>query len=503
MQLRPHQIEVIEKTRQSIVDGYKKPLIFAPCSFGKTIVSAEIAKLCVEKGNKILFLVHRRLLAIQTKEKFDEYGLNSSIMMAGMHTNFNVNIMITTIQTYSRRLTLDEPRYNQFFHDADIIFCDEAHLGISETYQKIYSYYKDKIIIGLSGSPARGDQRGLGEVFSNIIKSTGIEDLTKKGFLAPIRYFAAETPDLTGVKTTAGDYNKGELQKKMNKEKLVGDVIENWLRLSKNRPTIIFSTGVKHSINLSEQFIKNGIPSAHLDSRTPHIERMDVLNDFREGRITVVTNCQLFTEGYDADFVSCIGIARPTKSLPLWIQMAGRGQRIYQGKKDCILLDFGGNIERHGLIEWEREWSLDGKKRAWAKPSEKQTKKVVKCRACNLVFEGKNKCPDCDTEVKSFGKKIATIEAELKELDKKKPKEHTIAEKRIWYGMLKFQQIKKGYADGWVSHKFKEKMGVWPKGFIGVEPIEPSKEFLNYMKFLNIKWAKRNQNKELNGSANA
>ena len=99
MELRTHQIEVIDKTRDAIRRGFKKPLIFAPCSFGKTIVAAEIARLAVEKGNKVLFLLHRRLLAIQTKEKFDAYGLHSSIIMAGELTDFTAPVMITTIQT--------------------------------------------------------------------------------------------------------------------------------------------------------------------------------------------------------------------------------------------------------------------------------------------------------------------------------------------------------------------------------------------------------------------
>lgn len=490
MQLRPHQIEVLNKTRLAIQGGSKRPLLFCPCSFGKTIVAAEISRLAVEKGGKVLFMLHRRLLCLQTKEKFDDYGLHSSIIMAGYETDFSAPVMITTIQTYSRRLMLEAPEVNRFFHDASIIFCDEAHLGISETYKKIYSFYKDRVIIGLTGTPARGDQRGLGEVFNCLVSSIGIKELTEKGFLAPIRYFAAPSPDLSGVKITAGDYNKGELQEKMNTTKLVGDIVENWLKIAEDRPTIVFSTGVKHSIYLRDEFRKVGIPTAHLDSKSPHEERMDVLDRFKNGDLTIVTNCQLFTEGYDADFVSCIAIARPTKSLPLWIQMSGRGQRVSKGRENCILLDFGGNIERHGPIELEREWVLDGKKRAFSKAKKEETVSVVKCMACHLVFMGGNICPDCGTKVVSFGKKISTIEAELEELEGKK-KSVSVTDKRIYLGMLKYWVADKNKNPKMVIAKYKFRHGCWPHSSIkDVAPIEPDRAFLNLMKHDMIRYFK-------------
>lgn len=491
MELRQHQKDIISIARSQIASGVKRPIIFAPCSFGKTIVAAEISRLAEEKGNKVLFLVHRRLLALQTKEKFDAYGLHSSIIMAGYETDFTAGIMITTVQTYSRRLLLDEPEQNKFFHDAAVIFCDECHLGISKIFQKVYDYYEGKIIIGLTGSPARGDQRGLGEVFDTITKSIGVKELTDRGFLTPVKYFAAECPDVDDVKIVNGDFNSKELETRMNKVKLVGDVVENWLKLGQDRQTIVFATGVKHSISLCNEFLAHGIPTVHLDANSPHNERLDALSAFKSGDVKVITNCQLFTEGYDADFVGCIAIARPTKSLPLWIQMAGRGQRIAEGKDDCLILDFGGNIERHGFLDDEVEWTLDGKELAWSKPNrEKKEKKPVKCSFCNLVFHGGNKCPDCGSEVQSFGKKVETVDAELKEINKKKA---TMADKRRFYGMMLHYVRSKGWKDGAAAHRFRENFGVWPNKMKHVGPIEPDQEFMNYIKYCNIRYAKQQE----------
>jgi len=492
MELRAHQVEIIEKARKSISDGTKRPLLFACCSFGKTIVAGEIARLAVAKNNKVLFIVHRRLLAYQTKEKFDAYGLSSSIIMAGEKTDFGCPVMITTVQTYRNRLKLKHPSANIFFHDASVIFVDECHLAIGPTFKEVYDYYQGKVIIGLTGSPARGDQRGLGEVFESIISSTSIKELTDQGYLAPVRYFAAPAPDLTKVKMTAGDYNKKELEKEMNKTQLVGDVVENWQRSGEGRQTIVFASGVKHSIHLRDEFIKIGVAAEHLDANSPHDERMEVLRQFRLGNITVVCNCQLFTEGYDADFVSCIAIARPTKSLPLWIQMAGRGQRICDGKVDCILLDFGGNIERHGFLTDDIEWSLDGKERAWKKKEpEPKEPKTVKCTVCHAVFEGVDRCPDCNSPVQKFGKKIEVVAADLEEVGGKRKMD--AVERRRFLGMLLHVQRAKGYKQGWVSWKYKEKTGVFPKSLDLVAPIPPDEQFSKYLQHLNIKAAKSKQ----------
>ena len=187
-------------------------------------------------------------------------------------------------------------------------------------------------------------------------------------------------------------------------------------------------------------------------------------------------------------------VARPTKSMGLFRQMAGRGLRIEENKQNCILMDHGNVIEEHGLLDWGVSWTLDGKKRAWSKPTRETVKKLVRCRACGLVFEGSNTCPDCGTVVKSFGKKIETIDAELEELDAKKEK-GTIVEKRLFLGMLKAWVPKQQNSNPKrVLGAFRGRYGVWPgHSYSDVYPIEPDQDFYNYMKYQAIKWAKRRE----------
>ena len=435
---------------------------------------------------------------MQTKEKFDMCGLHSSIIMAGYETDFTAPVMIVTHQSYTRRLKLDSVEANRFFHDADMIIVDECNLGISPSYLKIYKYYENKIIIGLTGTPARGDQRGLGEVFDDLVESIGIKELTEKGFLTPARYFAPVKIDLSDVGMIGGDYNKKQLQKKLNTKTLNGDILESWLKHAEGRQTLIFTSGVAHSRALQGQFERHGITIAHLDAHSEDDERSYVLDKFRSGEITVVTNCALFTEGYDADFVSCIVLARSTASLPLYFQMCGRGQRLYPEKQDFIILDHGSNIEKHGLISDDILWSLDGKTKAWKKPKKKEKeKKYMNCTMCGAVFEAADKCPVCFYPAKLCGRLMECNNEELKELGKQKAKKtYTMDEKRKWYGMLELVRIEKGYKPGWSANQYKSRFGVFPRGMDDVIAASPTKEFTNYLTWQRIKFFKSKKAQE-------
>ena len=377
---------------------------------------------------------------------------------------------------------------------ANGIAVHNCHRSISKSYQDILERYKDKITIGTTATPMRFDGRGMGEVYDSIVDVTSVKELTDKGYLVPVRYFVPSQVDLEGVRTSMGDYMVKDLEGKMVKTKLIGDIVENWLKLAENRKTIVYAVNVKHSKAICEAFMSQGVDAEHLDARSSDDERDAVFENVQNGRTTVVCNVALYTEGLDIPSVSAIVIARPTKSMGLYRQMAGRGLRPAKGKNDVILLDHGNVIETHGLLDWEIEWSLDGKKKAWNKPKREKTEKLVKCRACHQVFMGSNVCPDCGTKVKSFGKKIMTVEAELEEIEGKQ--KFSMAEKRQWYGMFKWQARSKGYQDGWVSHKFKEKFGVWPNSLKDTAAIEPNDEFRNWMKYQIIKWVKRKKKEE-------
>ena len=491
--LRPYQERAIGMLRDSIRGGKHRPLMVLPCGSGKSVIYAQVIKSVADNKKKILWLVHRRNLVYQMLGILKEhFGIQASVIMAGVKPDLDNPIQLCTLQTYSRRLNIDAIAFNKFFVDADVVLHDEAHRSISKTSQNILKLYKDKIIMGCTATPVRADGRGLGEVYNNILDIAGIKELTGGGYLAPARYFVPVSIDLDGVKVSMGDYVAKQLDERVNKSRLIGDIVENWLAHGENRKTLVFCVNVRHSIAVMEAFQRAGVPAGHLDARSSDEERDEMFARMERGDITVLCNVAVYQEGLDVPDISCIIMARPSKSLGLVRQCLGRGLRPSNGKRDCIFFDHGGVIYEHGLLTDEIAWSLDGTKQAWAKKAPPKERAPVKCRVCHLVFEGSRVCPDCGTPCKTFSKDVDTLEAELAEVNEMVKK--TSADKRRYLGMLKFWVDQKGHNPKMVIAKYKTRYGVWPgNGIRDVEPIPPDQAFLNLMRHDFIKWAKRKE----------
>lgn len=494
-ELRDYQERAIEKLRAVLRSGSKRPVMVLPTGAGKSIIFGQIISNILDNGKKVLWIVHRRNLVNQMRDVLREhFEIDSGIIMAGIESETEKPVQLCTIQTFIRRMDLDSIEYNRFMINADVVLIDEGHRSIAKSYQKVIEEYKDKIIMACTATPMRGDQRGLGEVYDSIVDIANVRELTEKGYLAPARYFAPVNIDLTGVKTAMGDYVVKDLDGKVNRTKLIGDIVQNWLKLAENRKTIVYAVNVKHSKAICEEFNKHGIAAEHLDAHSSDDERDKVFERMQRGDITVITNVALYQEGLDVPDVSCIVMARPTKSMGLYRQCCGRGLRPSPEKKDCLVLDHGNVIETHGLLDWEIEWILDGKKKAWSKPSKRLAERLVKCRVCHKVFMGARVCPDCGTPVVSFGKKIVTVEADLEEI---KEKPASVTDKRIYLGMLKYWVWNQGKNPKMIMAKYKSKFGVWPHHSIqDVEPIKPDQAFLNLMKHDIIRYIKAKQKEE-------
>jgi DNA repair protein RadD len=493
MEPREYQTAAIDGLRESLRSGKKRPLLCLPTGGGKSVIFGKMIESIVKNGKTVLWIVHRRNLVFQMRDSLlEHFGIDSGIIMAGVESETDKKVQLCTIQSYGRRLDLEALYYNRFFINADVVMIDEAHRSVSPTFKSVLKLYSEKIIIGCTATPMRADGRGLGEVFDDIVDVIGVSELTKQGYLCPVRYFVPKSIDLDGVKMSMGDYQVKSLAQKTNQKKLIGDIVENWLKIAENRKTIVFCVNVAHSLAVCEEFKRAGVKAAHLSAKSNDDERDEVFKKMEQGDITVITNVGLYQEGLDVPSLECIVMARPTKSLGLYRQCGGRGLRPEKGKENLLFLDHGNVIETHGLLDWAVEWSLDGKKKAWSKPTREQTKKLVRCRACGLTFEGSRVCPDCGTEVKAFGKKIETIDAELEEM---KSEKGSVEEKRIFLGMLKaWVPQQKNPNPKRILGAFRGRYGVWPhSSYKNVAPIEPDKAFLNYMKSQQIRYIKRKE----------
>jgi len=345
-----------------------------------------------------------------------------------------------------------------------------CHNSTSDTYWHAIRELQGDILIGFTATPCRQSGRGLGKLYQTLVNVATIDELTKDGYLVPIKYYAPSEPDLSEVKVTGGDYNGKQLDKVMRQPKLIGDIIENWVRLADKRQTIVFTTTVAHSVAVCDAFIEVGIPAEHLDGTTDKEERGGILSRFRSGDTRIICNCQVLTEGVDIPDISCVVMARPTKSLSLYMQTIGRGMRPAPGKEDLYYIDHAGACYEHGPVCDITDWTLDEKTKNGSKKNEERKKKESKpltCQNCSLLYQGQIKCPQCGTipDKNTYGKDVEYIDYELGEVcfkTKQVKVKASMEDKQEWFSQLLGYAATKGFNSGYASHKYRAKFGVWP-----------------------------------------
>lgn len=488
--LRDYQNKAVQDLRRSFVAGNRRLLLQAGTGSGKTIIASEIIKNSVAKGKFVLFLAHRRELIDQCADKLERFGVPHGLIMAGRDRSMHKQVQVASIQTLTSRAV----KQNKMpLPIADLVVIDECHRSLSPTYIHLIERYAEMgaAILGMTATPSRGDGRGLGHVYEDMILCPPIKILTSQGFLVPIRYYAPSAPDLTGVKVRMGDYVEKELTGRM--EPLIGSIVENWARIAMDRPTVVFATGVKHSIHLRDEFEKAGVSAAHMDGNTPDEERDQIFSALWEGRVTVLCNCMVLTEGWDCPPVSCCVLARPTKSIGLYVQMAGRTLRPWEGKEDCILIDHSGAVYEHGFIHEEIPWSLDSEGKIQERikrKNEKKKSRPITCPDCKHVFEGLAECPECGWKPKTRGQEYEWVRGELVEVDKEVVVKYSTAMQKSWLCQLAQLGEDRGYKPGWAAHTFKKKFGHWPsRDWVVIKDI-PSPEVKAFCRHLQIKYAK-------------
>jgi superfamily II DNA or RNA helicase len=489
MHLRDYQELALQKLRDSMRTGNKKLLLVAPTGSGKTVIAGAMIKAAVDKSNNCLFVAHRRELIDQCSDKLRQFDVNHGVIMAGRSANIGARTQVASIQTFTIR------KENKFFNkpNADVIILDEAHRSVSKSFKDLIEEYPEAYVIGLTATPVRNDGKGLGGIYDDLIECGSIRKLTEEGYLVPNRVVAPTMPDLDGLKIMAGDYEKRGLNKRMNTPKLVGDLVTHWLRHAEGRPTVVFATSIAHSKYISKIFNDNGIPAGHVDGDMDELEREQVLHDLHHGKIKVLSNCQVLTEGWDEPKVSCVVLARPTKSYGMYLQMVGRSLRPFENKKDTLIIDHAGCVYEHGFPEDVPDWELTADKitRQQKKERKEIDKQPFTCTKCNAVYHPTRilrTCPVCGHAPTEADKKVLIKQGRLVELPKA---DINAQDKQEFYAQLLFHSKQKGYKEGWASWTFKEKFGHFPHSK-RVMPKPVGDEVKGYLRHLQIKKAKSN-----------
>lgn len=385
---RDYQFKLIEEARRSMSEeGHKKILIQLPTGGGKGVIIGYIGHSSAIKGHRILVLTHRREIARQLNKHMYSFGLTCGQILSGVPPMPVYPIQIAMIGTLIHRIhTVKKPT---------LILVDEAHHIVSPTWKKIIQYWgMDIPVIGFTATPIRLDGKGLGGdgLFTKIVEGKSIRWLVKNGFLSyPIMY-RHPNEIKTDFKVKNGDYDKEEQAVVFSRGTVLGDVLEHYRKYLDGKPTVAFCPTVEHSKLTAQMFSQAGYRAVAVYGNMGDKERDDAIAGLADGRVQIITSCDVISEGMDVPgIVGCI-LLRRTLSLSLYLQQTGRALRPAPGKDHAIILDHAGNYKIHGHILDEREWSLDG----MPKKDKKPTPKMTECPKCYAIWEGLvKKCLSC------------------------------------------------------------------------------------------------------------
>ena len=498
-ELRQYQIDCVSRVWAAIEAGQPHVLLTAPTASGKTVIAGDLARDAQRRGMRVLFLVHRRELAAQASRKLHDVGVDHGIIQAGFTPRPGERVQIASVQTLHARAirscSIELP-------SADVIFIDECHHVRAPTYQRILKAFPKGIVIGLTATPCRGDGRGLGNTFDTLIESASVAELTRLKFLVPARIYAPSRPDLTGVAVRHGDYAEAQLAERMDKAQLVGDIVSHWHRLAERRRTVVFATSVAHSVHLRDELRRSNVLAEHIDGSTPIEERDAIPARLAAGTVEVVTNCAVLTEGWDCPEVSCLVLARPTKSLGLFRQMIGRGLRPASGKTDCLILDHAGAVFQHGFPDDEITWTLHqderAENRAHTARGTRRAPALTDCPECHAVRLEGQACWSCGWRPRPRPVVVEVADGDLAAVDRQRRTaaiNYDIATQQRFFCQLLWITNERGYQIGWASNKYREKFGDWPPpAWRSLKPLEPNDEIRAWVRSRLIAFAKAMEN---------
>lgn len=435
--LRGYQQQVFDDSIKAFANGSKGICCVLPCRSGKSYIMARMIQ--GAKGN-VLVLAHRHTLINQHKELLESLGVLSE------------KVRVESVFTEASRLNERKPS------DVDLIIIDESHLSEAKSYKKVCEYYNCRRVL-FTATPARLDGKPLTLADTLVIGITANE-LIGMGAISEYDYYAPDLNiDTDSVDMVAGEYNNGQLSELMCQSAIYGDILKYYRLLGENRQAIAYCTSVKHSEQTAEMFNENGITAVSIDGDMSIKERNKRMDMFRSGKVQILCNCNLISEGVTLPNASVALLLRPTCSLPLFIQQACRVLTPVEGKK-AVIIDYVNNVQRHGLPTDNHEWSLAQTVEKRKQHNEDGTLSIRQCSECFRCFKTAPKCPYCGYEYQVKGRELKAIQdVELKQIQavEKEEQEKQKKQDRIEQGKCKsYQELydlakKRGYKNpaGW------------------------------------------------------
>lgn len=456
MILREYQAEGVAQIRDAF-RTHKAVLYQLPTGGGKTVMFTFIANGAAAKGNRTWILVHRRELIAQASRALDEQRVAHGIVSAGFSPEDLPPVQVCSVQTLVKRHAKLAP--------PDLIVIDEAHHAPAGSWRAILDAYPSARILGVTATPLRLDGKGLGEKngghFQTLISGPSVASLIAAGYLASPVIYTPQTVDAASVKTLMGDFARAGIVDIVDKPTITGCAIEHYQRICPRASAIAFCASIAHAEHVTEQFRDAGVPWGLLVG-APHItdaQRRDAVRNLQSRIWRGVSTVDLVSEGFDVPCVETAILLRHTQSLGLYLQQVGRALRPYPGKTRAVILDHVGNVERHGVPQEEREWSLDDGAVSKAKADSGPTYRL--CPACFAYHLAAPACPQCGHVYLVQSRTVKQVAGELTELTPEQIERQRVArERRREEGRAQsLEQLAalgeaRGYKAGWAQHRW-------------------------------------------------
>ena len=342
IELRDYQQEATENLQKMREDGKTIALLYHATGVGKTITAATDAKAV---GGRTLFLVNALKLASQAKETFAKVWPEATLgEYTGSQKDMTQTVIFATVQSISKDLEKFSPT------DFDYLIVDECHHAAANTYQKIFTYFHPKFILGLTATPERSDGEDMLELFQNVAHKMDLKTAVERGVLVPIRCIRVKTNiDLTDVRINGIKYNSQDLESKLfipERNQLIVDI---YLKYVNGKKTVIFCASVDHAAEIAKLLRDSGVKAEAVSGRDRVEVREKILKDYETGSTNVLCACDLLNEGWDSPHTTVLFMARPTMSKTIYLQQLGRGTRRYPGKEDLLVVDFVDNANMFNM----------------------------------------------------------------------------------------------------------------------------------------------------------
>lgn len=442
LKLRHYQTQILENIRTEFRKGLIRLIMQSSTGSGKTVMFTFMVKEASERNRKCLILTDRIELLEQAGGTFDRIGLQYQNITASTKSIPNSKVLIAMVETIKRRCKahLD---FQMLLKTIDLLIIDEAHKA---SFDEIFQYLKSECyVIGATATPIRASSsKPLKEFFHSIVLGPSITSLIASGFLSKPEYFGIPV-DLSSVHMNKGDFDEADMTKLYGERKIFEGLKHNLEKHAKGLKTMIFCPSVASSLNVASE-----LKCLHIDGTMQPYERDRILTIFENTPRSILSNCAITTTGYDCPDIECIVLYRATTSLPLFLQMIGRGSRVTETKRVFKILDFGMNIQRFGYWHIDRVWSLENPKK---KSKKKDTFPIKFCPECGAILSAQSrKCEYCGFIFPITEKERIFMELEklsYSEVNKALAASDSVEE-------MENIRIAKGYKIGFLLHKFTE-----------------------------------------------